>query len=101
MLLHSRVAPQSSWGSQWALGVPFLAGVLRCRPAHGVARHGRAARVGDRAVEQRDAADEARLEAGGRALIGALIVNEGEVVRASQLIASVRPAEGAWVRWSW
>jgi hypothetical protein len=83
-------------------------GMYHSSPAHYVAAlrtawHGtaRAPRLGDRAVEQRDAAVEARLEPCGRALIGALIVNEGEVVRASQLIASVRPAEGAWVRWSW
>ncbi len=42
------------------------------------------------AIQQRDAADEGRLEASGSALIGALIVIEGEVVRPSQLIASVR-----------
>jgi hypothetical protein len=57
-----------------------------CTAWHGTAR---VPRVRDRAVEQRDAAGEARLEPCGRALIGAPIVNEGEVVRASQLIASV------------
>jgi hypothetical protein len=31
------------------------------------------------------------LEPCGRALVGALIMNQGKVVRASQLIASVRP----------
>ena len=41
------------------------------------------------AAEQRDAADEGRLEPCGSAIIGALIVTEGEVVRPSQLIASV------------
>ncbi len=41
------------------------------------------------AVQQRDAADEGRLEACGSAIIGALIVNQGKVVRPSQLIASV------------
>ncbi len=41
------------------------------------------------AAEQRDAADEGRLDACGSALIGALIVNVGKVVRPSQLIASV------------
>jgi hypothetical protein len=45
---------------------------------------------GSWAVQRRDAADEARLEPCGGALIGSLIVNEGRVVRASQLIASVR-----------
>jgi hypothetical protein len=44
---------------------------------------------GSWAVQRRDAADEARLEPCGGALIGSLIVNEGRVVRASQLIASV------------
>jgi hypothetical protein len=46
---------------------------------------------GSWAVQRRDAADEARLEPCGGAFIGSLIVNEGEVVRASQLIASVGP----------
>jgi hypothetical protein len=46
-----------------------------------------------RAVEQRDAADEGRSERCGGALIGTLIVNQDRVVRPSQLIASVRPAE--------
>ena len=44
-----------------------------------------------RAVEQRDAADEGRLEPGGSAIIGTIIVNQNKVVRPSQLIASVRP----------
>jgi hypothetical protein len=45
----------------------------------------------DRAAEQRDAADEGRLEACGNAIVGdKAIVNQGEVVRPSQLIASVR-----------
>jgi hypothetical protein len=43
------------------------------------------------AVEQRDAADEGRLEASGNIFVGnKVIVNQGEVVRPSQLIASVR-----------
>ena len=42
------------------------------------------------AVEQRDAADEGRLEQGGSIILGKVIVNEGKVVRPSQLIASVR-----------
>jgi hypothetical protein len=50
---------------------------------------------GSWAVQRRDAADEARLEACGGAFIGSLIVNEGGVVRASQLIASVRRTLGA------
>jgi len=49
-----------------------------------------APRVGDRAVEQRDAADEGRLEPCGSTIVGNdVIVNHGEVVRPSQLIASV------------
>ena len=40
-------------------------------------------------AEQRDAADEGRLEASGTSLIGVPIVNEGKGVRPSQLIASV------------
>jgi hypothetical protein len=43
------------------------------------------------AVEQRDAADEGRLDAGGSTVVGQVIVNEGEIVRPSQLIASVGP----------
>jgi hypothetical protein len=42
------------------------------------------------AVQQRDAADEGRLEAYGSIVVGTVIVNQGEVVRPSQLIASVR-----------
>ncbi len=42
-----------------------------------------------RAVEQRDAADEGRLEASGSIIVGGVIVNQGEVVRPAQLIASV------------
>jgi hypothetical protein len=34
-------------------------------------------------------------------IFGTVIVDQGKVVRPSQVIASVRPAEGAWVRWSW
>ncbi len=41
-------------------------------------------------VEQRDAADEGRLETNGGIMLGTVIVNQGEVVRPSQLIASVR-----------
>jgi hypothetical protein len=43
------------------------------------------------AAQQRDAADEGRLEPCGRTVVGTVIVNEGEIVRPSQLIASVRP----------
>jgi hypothetical protein len=42
-------------------------------------------------AEQRDAADEGRLDACGSITVGnEVIVNEGEIVRPSQLIASVR-----------
>jgi hypothetical protein len=46
------------------------------------------------AAEQADAADEARLDACGTIIVGRVIVNEGKVVRASQLIRSVRPTRG-------
>jgi hypothetical protein len=42
------------------------------------------------AVEQRDAADEGRLEASGSIIVGPVIVRESKIVRPSQLIASVR-----------
>ena len=41
------------------------------------------------AAEQRDAADEGRLEPSGSIIVGKVIVNQGKVVRPSQLIASV------------
>jgi hypothetical protein len=40
-------------------------------------------------VQQADAADEARLEPSGSIIVGGTIVNQGKVVRASQLIRSV------------
>ena len=44
-----------------------------------------------KAAEQRDAADEGRLEASGSIAVGnEIIVNRGKVVRPSQLIANVR-----------
>jgi hypothetical protein len=43
------------------------------------------------AVQQRDAADEGRLDQCGSTIIGyKVIVDQGKVVRPSQLIASVR-----------
>jgi len=42
------------------------------------------------AAQQRDAADEGRLEASGTIIVARVIVNQGKVVRPSQLIASVR-----------
>jgi hypothetical protein len=46
--------------------------------------------VSHEAAEQRDAADEGRLEASGSTIVGKVIVSRAEVVRPSQLIASVR-----------
>jgi len=46
------------------------------------------------AVQQRDAADEGRSEASGTILGGMVIVNQGKVVRPSQLIPGVRPTIG-------
>jgi hypothetical protein len=47
----------------------------------------------ERAAQQRDAADEGRLEPGGSIIVGnKVIVDQGKVVRPSQLIASVRRA---------
>jgi hypothetical protein len=44
------------------------------------------------AAQQRDAADEGRLDACGSIIVdNKVIVDEGKVVRPSQLIASVRP----------
>jgi hypothetical protein len=48
----------------------------------------------DRDAEQRDAADEGRLVAYGNLFVGTVIKYQGEVVRPSQLIASVRPTCG-------
>jgi hypothetical protein len=46
--------------------------------------------VATEAAEQRDAADEGRLDAYGSIIVGnEVIVSEGRVVRPSQLIASV------------
>jgi hypothetical protein len=46
------------------------------------------------AAQQRDAADEGRLEPSGSIIVGKVIVTEGKVVRPSQLIASVRQTRG-------
>jgi hypothetical protein len=43
------------------------------------------------AAQQRDAADEGRLDTRGSIILGRVIVNQGKVVRPSQLIASVGP----------
>ena len=45
----------------------------------------------DDAAQQADAADEGRLEASGSIMVGAVIMDEGKVVRPSQLIRGVRP----------
>jgi hypothetical protein len=42
------------------------------------------------AAQQRDAADEGRLEECGSIIVGRVILSSGKVVRPSQLIASVR-----------
>jgi hypothetical protein len=46
------------------------------------------------ATEQADAADEARLDACETIIVGRVIVGAGKVVRASQLIRSVRRTRG-------
>ncbi len=51
----------------------------------------RAGRMG-RAAQQADAADKGRLEASGDTMVGRAIVNQGKVVRPSQLIRGVRRA---------
>ncbi len=48
----------------------------------------------ERAAQQRDAADERRLKPSGSTMVGTVIVDQGEVVRPSQLIASVGPTIG-------
>ncbi len=50
------------------------------------------------AAQQRDAADEGRLDPYATIVVGKLIVNEGEVVRPSQLIASVGRTPASWER---
>jgi hypothetical protein len=51
------------------------------------------------AAEQRDAADEGRLDAYGNVFVGnKVIVDQGKVVRPSQLIASVRRTHAPRVR---
>jgi hypothetical protein len=49
----------------------------------------RACRPSREAAQQRDAADEGRMDAYGNVLAGKVILYQGEVVRPSQLIASV------------
>ena len=52
------------------------------------------------ANQQRDAADEGRLETNEGTVVGPVIVNQGKVVRPSQLIARVRPTRreaGIWL----
>lgn len=52
---------------------------------------GRESLVDEGVVQQADEADEGRLEAGCDIIVGPVIVNQGKVVRPSQLIRSVRP----------
>jgi hypothetical protein len=55
--------------------------------------------VATEAAEQRDAADEGRLDAYGSIIVGNEgIVNQGKVVRPSQLITSVRRTRGERAR---
>jgi hypothetical protein len=49
------------------------------------------------AVQQRDAADEGRLDAYGNVFVGTIIMNQGRVVRPSQLIASVGRTRTGWM----
>jgi hypothetical protein len=51
---------------------------------------GHKARGVDGAIQQRDAADEGRLDAYGSIIVGKFIVNGARSVRPSQLITSVR-----------
>ncbi len=71
---------------------------IRVRSAHRrpAAANERAEREG--AAQQRDAADEGRLDAYGNIVVGPVIVNHGKVVRPSQLIAGVRRTRGG-ERW--
>jgi hypothetical protein len=48
------------------------------------------------AIQQRDAADEGRLDTRGSIIVGKVIVNQGTVVRPSQLIASVGRTHLGW-----
>ncbi len=71
-------------GFSMDVGVPLLARASRCRVAHGVARHGKGAQRWTIELTRRG---WRRVEA---PLVGTAIVDEGKVVRPSQLIASVR-----------
>jgi hypothetical protein len=81
---------KSSWGCMTNL---LFLGSLAALPGQGQCGRTGVARPGAGDVaEQRDAADEGRLEPSGSIIIGnKVIVDQGEVVRPSQLIASVRP----------
>ena len=68
-------------------------GRTACTPAYRAAQS-LAPRADDRAAEQRDAADEGRLDAYGSIIVGKVIVNGARSVRPSQLITSVRWACG-------
>jgi hypothetical protein len=85
---HSPIRERVTVGVEMYHSSPARVAALRTA-WHGTAR---APRVGDRAVEQRDAADEGRLEQCGSTIVGnKVIVDQGKVVRPSQLIASVGP----------
>ncbi len=75
----------------WLSSRPRTSGYLtHDRPTGRRSRHQHRPRRVKSAVEQRDAADEGRLEAYGSIVVGEIIVSRGKVVRPSQLIASVR-----------
>ncbi len=85
---HANVTARSGY----EVGVNISPG--HAEPAGLAGRAGQQVRGVDEAIQQRDAADEGRLEASGGIMIGQVIVNEGKVVRPSQLIASVGRTRG-------
>jgi hypothetical protein len=72
-----------------------MPGLGRSCPSHAAAR---LASECERAAQQADAADEARLEASGSTMVGQNIPDGGKVVRASQLIRSVRRTSARMMR---
>jgi hypothetical protein len=80
----------SRWGVRnwryYPRGRDSAAGDARAQHAHGL----NGMRQVDETAEQRDAADEGRLDAYGSIIMGKVIVNGARSVRPSQLITSVR-----------
>jgi hypothetical protein len=74
--------------------LPSMSQRACCHRSRPSAPHSRDLSGLDAVAEQRDAADEGRLEPCGSIVVGTVIVNEGRVVRPSQLIASVRQTKG-------